>query len=423
MDGSSGTGICSARRPRCPRDMLIVIHGPPAAGKSTLALALHALLGLQVLSRDALAEALSDAHAGGEPRHLHHRAHESMLAKLALAACTGTPLIVEATLNPDGAARLQAAVEGSAQRVLEVFLCAPPLTLVRRFEEREDGDRHWVHADPSKNGTQLAAHLEACRYRPLHFADALVELDTDAAAPDVLAAVLREVGRLGAARRVDYDHQPAYLTIAARGGAGWDDRCEHPDEDSYAGLDAFIEAYARGCRFASVLDLGCGGGQAGLRFAELADRIVGIDYAETAIALARRNAAFVPHARFEVGDIVTLDGMTEVFEVVLDNHALHCLVRDEDRAGMLSAVARVLAPSGLFFCETMSRQGRFGAECFGVAPPLFTSPNRTRRWVSADELDTQFEAAGLSIIERRSRAPAPEDPPVGDLLWIVARRA
>ena len=222
-------------------------------------------------------------------------------------------------------------------------------------------------------------------------------------------------------RRVYYDHEPAYRRVAERGGAGWDDRNDDPADDSYVGLDAFIADYADR-RFGAVLDLGCGGGQAALRFAKLADRIVGIDYSETAIDLARRNATNLPHARFDVGDITTLQDVTPGFDVVLDNHALHCLVEDEHRASMLRAVARVLTPDGLFFSETMSREGRFDPAGFDATPPRYVSANMTRRWISANELDHELERAGLEIVERRVRRPSPDDPPVGDLLWTVARR-
>jgi SAM-dependent methyltransferase/predicted kinase len=416
--------------------MIVIIHGPPAAGKSTLARALSVRLGLAVLSRDQLAEELHDSldrHAQESPTALHHRAHALLMQRVASAARDDEPLIVEATLNPDIAAeRLVPLLSGTAQPVVEVFLDAPADTLLRRFRRRRLLGRHRVH-DDAKREPRLAAHLRTCRYRPLRIGDHLVCIDTDAPPSDVLAAVLAVVdqahehdtravsGKLR--RRVYYDHEPVYRSVAARGGSGWDDRNDDPDDDSYVGLDEFIGDFVGARRLESVLDLGCGGGQAALRFSTLADRIVAIDYSETAVDLARRNAWSVPHARFEVGDITKLDALTERFEIVLDNHALHCLVEDDHRASMLAAVERVLFPEGLFFSETMSREGRFDPSRFGVAPPRFTTRDQTRRWISANELDHEFRAAGLAIIERRVRAPSPGDPPVGDLLWTVARRA
>jgi|GEM_PF-2351610 len=222
-------------------------------------------------------------------------------------------------------------------------------------------------------------------------------------------------------RRVYYDHEPAYRAIERRGGRGWDDRADDPDTDSYVGLDAFIAEYCAERTLAAVLDLGCGGGQAALRFSARADRVVGIDYSETAVALARSNAAGLVHVHFEVGDVTRLDGVDGPFDVIVDNHALHCLVDDDHRQGMLRGVAGLLAPRGLFFCETMSREGRFDPERFDVGPPGFVDAAKTRRWVSAAELDAELESAGLVIVERRQRAVPPGAPPSGDLLWTVAR--
>lgn len=244
-------------------------------------------------------------------------------------------------------------------------------------------------------------------------------------------------------RRVYYDHEPVYRRVAERGGAGWDDRHDDPDDDSYVGLDTFISDYVIGRttgrttdgttdgttgrtadgKLGAILDLGCGGGQAALRFADLAERIVGIDYAETAIDLARQNAKAIPHARFEVGDITRLETLTPGFDVIVDNHALHCLVEDHHRAAMLQTVAHLLSPGGLFFSETMSREGRFDPTRADASPPDYISTNRTRRWRSAAELDQELTTAGLTILERRIRPLRPDDPPVGDLVWVVAGAA
>jgi len=223
-------------------------------------------------------------------------------------------------------------------------------------------------------------------------------------------------------RRVYYDHESVYREVAARGGAGWDDRSPEPDTDSYDGLDAFIESYCGGRRLGAVLDLGCGGGQAALRFVDLADRIVGTDYSETAITLARKNAAAVPSAEFVVGDITRLDTFEPGFDVIVDNHALHCLVDDAHRLGMLSGVARILREDGLFFSETMSREGRFDADTMGASAPIFADRAKKRRWVSMTELASEFREAGLEIVEQRRRALREDEPPFGDLLWTVARR-
>src|SRR5690348_14932772 len=98
------------------------------------------------------------------------------------------------------------------------------------------------------------------------------------------------MNRMTDRRRVYYDHEPAYAKIAAQGGRGWDDLTPDIDQRSYEGLDAFLASPWGPRQGQTVLEIGCGGGQASLRTARLGARVTGIDFSETAIALARKNA-------------------------------------------------------------------------------------------------------------------------------------
>ena len=93
-------------------------------------------------------------------------------------------------------------------------------------------------------------------------------------------------------------------------------------------------------------------------------RTIGIDYSETAIVLARKNAAEAGlHVVFHVGDCLRLEGIDSgTMDLVVDNHALHCIVeRRIERRSSLESARRVLKPSGRFFSETMSCEGSFDA--------------------------------------------------------------
>lgn len=221
-------------------------------------------------------------------------------------------------------------------------------------------------------------------------------------------------------RRVYYDHEPAYRQIRESGGRGWDDLPGSHAGDSYRGCAEFVADYCAGRSIDAVLDLGCGGGQAGWLLIDQCRELVGVDYSETAIAIARQNAAGRPHARYVVGDCtVQRPGR---YDVVLDNHTLHCLIDPGDRAQFLAGIAAVLTEDGLLFSETMSREGRFAAAAFGVAPPRYVNASRTRRWISARELNAELAAAGLEVVEQRQRHQR-DDPAPGDLIWTVARLA
>jgi SAM-dependent methyltransferase len=222
-------------------------------------------------------------------------------------------------------------------------------------------------------------------------------------------------------RRVPYDHEPAYRKIAARGGRGWDDlHPERPDQGSYRSLEAFLEGEPPPPPGARALDLGCGGGQAALRLARAGYAVTGVDFSETAIELARKNAADAGvAATFLVDDCLTLAQLTtESVDLAVDNHALHCLVTPEDRAAFLRAVRRVLRPGGRLWSETMSREGSFRPETVNADPATGVSRSGTRLWVRAADLDRELAAAGLRVV-RRTVSPADPDTGGCDLVTLA----
>ena len=208
-------------------------------------------------------------------------------------------------------------------------------------------------------------------------------------------------------RRNAYDHEPAYRKIAARGGRGWDDNApDQPDQGSYRSLEAFLAGEPPPAPGARALELGCGGGQAALRLARAGYAVTGIDFSETAIELARRNAsdAGLP-ATFLVGDCLTLEQVPSAsLDLVVDNHMLHCIVAPEQRASLLRAVRRVLRPGGRLWSETMSREGPFRADVVNADPATGVNRSGTRLWTSASDLDRELAAAGLRVIRRELTA-------------------
>lgn len=218
-------------------------------------------------------------------------------------------------------------------------------------------------------------------------------------------------------RRVYYDHEPVYRQVAQSGGCGWDDAC--PGSDSYAGLRSFIAEYRGHLESRAILDLGCGGGQAALIVAPLAERVVGIDYSETAIAIARTNTREALNVRCEVGDCTAPSVPSASFGAVLDNHTLHCLVLAEHRRSFLAHARRALVGGGLLFSETMSSEGGFEPSAFDVPEGAAANRSRTRIWVSQRQLDAELESAGFRVVARQLR-PQDDEPNPGDLIWTVA---
>lgn len=211
-----------------------------------------------------------------------------------------------------------------------------------------------------------------------------------------------------------YDHEPAYRQIAERGGKGWDDlEGQVPNsEESYLALRKFLESPLVPA-LGDALDLGCGGGQASILLAARGHRVTGVEYSDTAVELARKNA---PGIRFLQGDCTALELPSGSFDLAIDNHVLHCLV-GADRARFASEVARVLRPGGILFSDTMSREGGFAPDKVGADPKTFIATNGRRYWTSAKELDELLGHAGFEILYRFSRTDA-----WGETLERVARR-
>jgi SAM-dependent methyltransferase len=224
------------------------------------------------------------------------------------------------------------------------------------------------------------------------------------------------------ARRVYYDHEGTYRGIAQRGGDGW-------EGSSLVHLQSFLRsphmppvlpgAVSDRPR---VLDLGCGGGQAGFELVALGFQLTGIDYSETAIELARANAARLGiTAEFIRGDCTDVDIVAESsFDLVLDSSVLHCLVEPEHRRRFLQLAFRALRPGGTFFSATMSAEGPLDYQGFGIDPETRIHVNRTRFWVKRHELEEELRNAGFVIVEMRQASTGPDDPIV-DLITVARR--
>jgi len=215
-----------------------------------------------------------------------------------------------------------------------------------------------------------------------------------------------------------YDHEKSYREIAAAGGRGWDDRTPGVEQGSYDSLRAFLDRDGAPPPGARALDLGCGGGQAGLELARRGYRVAGVDFSPTAIELARGNARDAGlDASFAVGDALALAAPDASFELVVDNHLLHCIVLPGDRARVLAEVFRVLVPGGRLWSETMSAEPPFDAARYDVDPVTGIARNGGRIWIRRAVLERELVAAGFAIASLVVRTQ-----PDGNDLVTLARR-
>jgi 2-heptyl-1-hydroxyquinolin-4(1H)-one methyltransferase len=96
-----------------------------------------------------------------------------------------------------------------------------------------------------------------------------------------------------------------------------------------------------------VLDAGCGTGELALAVAAAGHRVLGVDSAPAAIAMAERKAAERGlSADFQAADITTLEG---AFDTVLDSGLLHCLSHS-DQERYLATLGRICRDRVAILC-------------------------------------------------------------------------
>lgn len=159
--------------PQPPR--LVVVTGPPGAGKTTVAAAIRGRLGLALLEKDVLKETLG-AELGVAGRTESQRLGIAVFELLAVLVRellgAGCSLIVEGNFRA-GTTTFDAMPPA---RVVQVFVSADPAVLRERLETRT------THAHPVHYDREAAAEIEqragAGEWRPLPLEGELVRIDT-----------------------------------------------------------------------------------------------------------------------------------------------------------------------------------------------------------------------------------------------------
>lgn len=186
---------------RSRRPLLIVVNGPPAAGKTTLAEHLEHALRLPHFSKDRFKERLYELeeserwHALLADRAFSARLGATSIGMMFEAAETvlvaGGSVIVEANLSRDLAGPVIAAIEErTGCRLLQVLVSAEATTLLERYVERQRSEeRHFGHLLPGFDEGALANQLPW----PALAIDDTIEVDTTDLERLDYAPLLRQV--------------------------------------------------------------------------------------------------------------------------------------------------------------------------------------------------------------------------------------
>ena len=176
---------------------------------------------------------------------------------------------------------------------------------------------------------------------------------------------------------------------------------------------AIVRVAAAGGFAGTVLDAGCGSGENALHVASLGFPVFGIDVAETALALARRNAAERGlDVTFAAADAFELKRLGRTFETVLDCGLFHTF-DGQERAAYAASLASVTEPGGTLYVLCFGDDGpETGPHPIGQAD-LRAAFDPAIGWhvvtIDPDRVLTRYHddrgaPAWLATIKRMSRA-------------------
>jgi SAM-dependent methyltransferase len=120
---------------------------------------------------------------------------------------------------------------------------------------------------------------------------------------------------------------------------------------------AIVRLAAEGGIVGAVLDAGCGTGENALHVASLGLSVLGVDVAETALAIARKKADDRGiEVEFAAADAFHLERLGRSFETVLDCGLFHTFDSDE-RPGYVASLAAVTERAGTLYVLCFSDDG------------------------------------------------------------------
>jgi 2-polyprenyl-6-hydroxyphenyl methylase/3-demethylubiquinone-9 3-methyltransferase len=149
-----------------------------------------------------------------------------------------------------------------------------------------------------------------------------------------------------------------------------------------------------------ILDIGCGGGILCEPLARLGASVVGVDPAESNIAVARQHAVRSGLTiDYRTGTAEALAQAGEIFDVVL---AMEVVEHVTDVGLFVELASAMVKPGGLMLVATLNRTVKsFALAIVGAEYILRWLPRGTHRWdkfVTPNELEIAIEQNGLRVI-------------------------
>lgn len=151
-----------------------------------------------------------------------------------------------------------------------------------------------------------------------------------------------------------YDaHDWEYKRRLKAGQVAWD-AGEYEDFDMLPLIQRFLAESEFDASSPRSLDLGCGTGALPVFLASQGFDATAVEISQAAIDQAMKQAASRnAEVQFQVADIWHLDLPDESFDLITDNHFLHCIVFEDERKQVLGKIREMLKPGGQYWIETM----------------------------------------------------------------------
>src|SRR6185437_14100845 len=148
----------------------------------------------------------------------------------------------------------------------------------------------------------------------------------------------------------------------------------------------------------AVLDAGCGTGENALHIASLGLPVLGVDVAETALAIAQEKARNRKiEAEFAAADAFKLQRLGRKFQTVLDCGLFHTFNGDE-RTRYAASLASVTEHNGMLYVLCFNNDGPDAGPHPISQEELRAAFNRSNGWhvaiIEPDQLQTRFHDHG-----------------------------
>ena len=148
-------------------------------------------------------------------------------------------------------------------------------------------------------------------------------------------------------------HESEYQKRLAAGQVAWD-KGTYDDIDIRPFIEHMLKESTISPSGSCALDIGCGTGGLACMLASIGFSVTGIDISPTAISVAKHQSSKRGLAiTFHVRDLCRDTLARAAFDLIIDNHFLHCIVRPEERQFVLQNLRKGLKKRGEFWMETM----------------------------------------------------------------------